>query len=178
MAETRLSRGLIQVYTGDGKGKTTAAVGLAARALGWGKKVCLIQFMKGGACYGELKILGKIRGCRTARFGRGCLLRKGTIKPIDRREAEKGLAFAGEVVAERKADVVILDEINVAVHFGLIPREEVTKLIQRCPKRIELVLIGRRCPREIMRLADYVSDIREIKHPYRKGVQGRRGIEY
>lgn len=169
---------MIHVYTGTGKGKTTAAVGLALRALGWGKKVCLIHFMKGGRASGEDRVFERIRSCRVARFGRGCLLRRETIRPIDRREAAKGLALAGAVLAGRRADVVILDEIVVAVHFGLLPAAEVEKIARSCPRRIELVLTGRRCPRSLLRLADYASDVREVKHPYQRGVKGRRGIEY
>jgi cob(I)alamin adenosyltransferase len=169
---------MIHVYTGDGKGKTTAAVGLALRALGWGKRVCLIRFLKGERISGEDKILGKIRSCRIARCGRGRLLRKETIGPIDRREAEKGLDLARAVLEGREADVVILDELAVAVHFGLLPAAEVEKLARNCPRRIELVITGRRCPPSIIRLADYASDVRELRHPYRQGTKGRRGIEY
>jgi len=169
---------MIHVYTGTGKGKTTAAAGLALRALGWGKKVCLIHFLKGGRASGEDRILERIRSCRVARFGRGCLLRRETVRPIDRREAARGLALAGSVLAGREADMVILDEIAVAVHFGLLPAAEVEKIVRSCPRRIELVLTGRRCPRSLLRLADYASEIRELRHPYRLGVAERRGIEF
>lgn len=169
---------MIHVYTGTGKGKTTAAVGLALRALGWGKKVCLIHFLKGRGVSGEDRILGRLRSCRIVRCGRGCLLKRETVRPLDRREAEKGMAEARAVVAGRRADLLILDELAVALHFGLIPTAEAEKLVRSCPKGMELVITGRRCPRSLLRLADYASDVRELDHPYQRGIKGRRGIEY
>lgn len=169
---------MIHIYTGQGKGKTTAALGLAARALGWGMRVCLIQFLKGGSESGEVKSLKRFEDCECTRFGRAELLTPENVGEIDYEEAKKGLEYARRVIKERKTDLLILDEINFVVHFGLLKLEEVKALIISCPRQIELVLTGRYCPEQLLKLADYVSDIREIKHPYRKGIAGRKGIEY
>jgi cob(I)alamin adenosyltransferase len=169
---------MIHVYTGDGKGKTTASLGLALRCLGWGKRVCLIQFLKKGDGYGELRSLRAFPGCECVQFGRGELLTPDNVSPFDSREAARGLEHARMVVREKRADLLILDEINFVLHIGLIGIEEVKDLIRNCPAEIEIVLTGRHCPGEIKDLADYVSDMREIKHPYRQGKEGRKGIEF
>ena len=169
---------MIHIYTGDGKGKTTAALGLAVRALGWGKKVRLIQFMKKGSEYGELKSLSGFKNCRIIQTGRDELLTPENLQPVDYEEAEKGLQHAREILRKKKADLLILDEINFALHIGLLKVGEVEALIQSCPPEVELVLTGRRCPQELLVLADYVSEIKEVKHPYREGIEGREGVEY
>ncbi len=169
---------MIHIYTGDGKGKTTAALGLAVRALGWGKRVRLVQFMKQGRVYGESESLKRFENFESAQFGRCELLAPENIKPVDYEEAEKGLEYAREVLREKQADLLILDEINFALHIGLLKVGEIEALIRSCPPEVELVLTGRNCPEELRELADYVSEIKEIKHPYRKGTEGREGIEY
>jgi len=166
---------MIQVYTGNGKGKTTAALGLAIRAAGAGKKVFIGQFIK-GKLYSELKTLKKIKDIRVEQFGRGCFIRRRPDKK-DIEAAQKGLEKVKKFVLG-KFDVVILDEINIAIKLGLLKTGEVLKFIRRAPKKIELILTGRNAPAEILKVADLVSEIKEIKHYYKKGLKARRGIEF
>ncbi|MCQ9207361.1 MAG: cob(I)yrinic acid a,c-diamide adenosyltransferase [Omnitrophica bacterium] len=172
----KLKKGLVQVYTGNGKGKTTAAFGLALRATGAGLKVYILQFIK-GRFYSELAAFKRIKGLKIVQSGRGCFIRK---KPNqrDRDLAEKGLLKAEANIMSGIYDVVILDEVNVALHFELLNTEDIITLIKKKPKNVELVLTGRYCPQEILKQADLVTEMREIKHPYRKGIGARRGIEY
>jgi cob(I)alamin adenosyltransferase len=166
---------MIQVYTGNGKGKTTAAIGLAIRAAGAGKKVFIGQFIKGKS-YSELKTLKRIKNIKVEQFGRGCFIRRRPdIKDIE--AAQKGLEKLKKVISE-KFDVVILDEINIALKLGLLETSEVLKFIRKTPKKIELILTGRSAPSEILKAADLISEIKEIKHYYKKGLKARRGIEY
>ena len=169
---------MIHIYTGDGKGKTTAAIGLAVRALGWGKRVQLVQFMKKGCVYGESESLKRFENFESAQFGRCELLTPENVQPADYQEAEKGLQYAKGILGEKKADLLILDEINFALQIGLLKVGEIEALIRSCPPEVELVLTGRSCPEELLVLADYVSEIEEIKHPYREGTEAREGIEY
>ncbi len=165
---------MIHVYTGDGKGKTTAALGLALRSLGWGKRVCLIQFLKAQAS-GEVEALTRFENCRVFRFGsRECLLDR-PVSREDRRAAREGLKRAEEILREKAADLLILDEINVADRPATAGDGRVRNLIEICPPAVEMVLTGRNCPAEILAVADYVSDVREITHPYRKGIAERQG---
>ena len=169
--------GKIQVYTGHGKGKTTAAFGLALRAAGAGLKVYIGQFIKGPAYYSENKALRKIKNIKVEQFGRGCFV-KGTVKKKDKELARKGLEKVRKVISQGKYQLVILDEINVALKFGLLDLDEVVKLIKTKPGGLELVLTGRYAPAKILKLADMVTEMKEVKHYYKKGVPARRGIEY
>ena len=168
---------MIHVYTGPGKGKTSAALGTALRSLGWGNRVALIRFLKNRPS-GECRALTAFDNCVIHRFGRGVLLTRDTIVPEDCRLAEEGLRRARETVKKRRADLLILDEINVALFFDLLAPEDILSLIDHTPPEIELILTGRNCPPEIIRRADYVTRFEEISHPYQRGIQGRRGIEY
>jgi len=174
----RLARGLIQVYTGDGKGKTSAAFGLALRAVGRGLKVYVIQFIKGGFDYGELYVVERLPNFKLKAFGRGKFVTDVPPTKEDVKLAREAFELAKEVVSGGEYDVVVLDEINVALHLKLIGIEEVVDLIRRKPKHVELVLTGRYVPPEIVELADLVTEMREVKHPYTKGVPPRKGIEY
>lgn len=169
---------MIQVYTGEGKGKTTAAIGQGMRALGQGHKVIMIQFMKGDETYGEIKTLKKIRNFKVIQFGLETFVEKGNPSKKDLALAQKGLKFAIETIKEKKYHMVILDEINVAVDYGLVKLSDVLLLIKDCPKQIELVLTGRYAAKELIEQADLVSEIKEIKHPYQKGFVSRKGIDY
>ncbi|MCK5592811.1 cob(I)yrinic acid a,c-diamide adenosyltransferase [Candidatus Bathyarchaeota archaeon] len=174
-----LSVGLTQVYTGDGKGKTSAALGLALRAIGWGFKVYMIQFIKGGDFrYGELLTIGQLSNFRLRAFGRGRYITENPPLNDDVNLAKEALKFARETVNSGEFDIVILDEINVALHLKLISTEEVVQLIQNKPKHVELVLTGRYAPSEVVEAADLVTEMREIKHPYAQDIRGRKGIEY
>ncbi|MGI9951831.1 cob(I)yrinic acid a,c-diamide adenosyltransferase [Moorellaceae bacterium AZ2] len=173
-----LKCGLVQVYTGDGKGKTTAAFGLALRAAGHGLKVVIVQFLK-TPDYGEHKAFVRLTPeIQVKAFGRRGFIRRQGIQPEDYELARAALSFAREVMLKREADILILDEVNVAVHFGLLPEEEVLDLLQRRPPEMEIVLTGRDAPEGIMAAADLVTEMRPIKHPYSKGIEARRGIEF
>lgn len=169
-------KGKIQVYTGKGKGKTTAALGLALRAAGAGLKVYIGQFIKGYP-YNENTILKKIKSIKIEQFGRGCFI-KGQPKKKDKELARKGLEKVRRVMRQEKYDLLILDEINIALKFELLSLDEVVKLIKTKPGGLELVLTGRYAPAEILKLADLVTEMKEVKHYYKKGVPARKGMEY
>ncbi len=173
-----LERGLIEVYTGDGKGKTTAALGLALRAAGHGFKVYIIQFMKGWPNYGELEAVKHLPGVTLRQFGRAEFVDRDNPDPEDVRMAHDALRYASDAMESGEYDIVILDEINVALDFGLIALEEVLRLLDAKPPTLELVLTGRNAHAEIIRRADLVTEMLNIKHPYAQGVAARRGIEY
>lgn len=172
-----MQRGLIQIYTGDGKGKTTAALGLALRALGAGMKIYLGQFIKKGA-FSEIKALGRFRSKVVIRqYGGGRFVR-GKPSPADIRHARKGLIDLKRALLSKKYDLVIADEINCALHNGLLRINEVKRLLAKKPAAVELILTGRNAPRPIMKMADLVTEMRKIKHPFDRGKIARRGIEY
>jgi cob(I)alamin adenosyltransferase len=169
---------MIQVYTGDGKGKTTAALGQALRAMGHGMKVCMIQFMK-GRTYGELMTCERcLPGLTIVMSGRDGFVKKGEPEEVDSRMANEGLELAREVVSGGDHDMLILDEINVAVDYGLLPLPEVLEFLGSCPREMEVVCTGRYAPAKLVELADLVSDVREVKHHYNQGIEMRKGIEY
>lgn len=168
--------GKIHIYTGEGKGKTTAAVGLAVRAAGAGFKVCFIQFVKGRPS-AELKVLKKIPSITAHRFGDKKFIYKYGGE-VDKVEAAKALALAEKVISSKKYDLVILDEVTVAQHFGLFTVKQIVDLIKNKPVDLELVVTGRKVASAILKLADYVTNMQEISHPYKKGVRARQGIEY
>ena len=167
---------MIQVYTGNGKGKTTAALGLAIRALGAGFNVYIGQFAKGRA-YSELTILKDIKNIEVEQFGRRCFIRAKPDKE-DISLACDGLQRARKVILGGKYRLVILDEINIAIKFKLISLKEVVALLKDAPKDIEIVLTGRYASLQILKLADLVSEIKEKKHYYNQGVKARKGIEF
>jgi cob(I)alamin adenosyltransferase len=174
----KLKKGYVQVYTGNGKGKTTAALGLALRAVGRRMMVCMIQFMKGGGPYGEQLSAAALAPFFTVvQTGRKGWIRKGSPTPEDIRLAREALIISREALIGSRYDLVILDEINNAVHYGLVPVEEVLALIDLKPDTVELVLTGRYAHERIIEAADLVTEMREIKHYYRKGVPAREGIE-
>jgi len=174
----RLEKGLVQVYTGNGKGKSSAAFGLALRAIGRELKVYIIQFIKGGFDYGELYIVDKLPNLTLKAFGRGKFVTEKPVKNEDIKLAEEALALAEEVVRSGEYDIVILDEINVALNLKLIKIQKVLEMIKSKPKHVELVLTGRYAPKEIVEAADLVTEMREVKHPYSKGFEARKGIEF
>jgi cob(I)alamin adenosyltransferase len=171
-----LEKGYIHVYTGPGKGKTTAALGLGLRAAGAGLKVHMIQFMKGRR-YSEIDGIEKVSNISITQFGRDEFVSKENPDKIDIDLAQKGLKHAKNVIKDAKYDLVILDEINVAVDYNLISIDEIVKLIEEKPEKLELILTGRYAHPEIIRTADYVTEMLEIKHPYQNGVLARKGID-
>ncbi len=167
---------MIQIYTGNGKGKTTAALGLALRASGAGLRVFIGQFIK-GKNYSELKALKELKNITVEQFGSGCfIIGKPGKKDIER--AREGLERIEKIIAERSYDVIILDEINIAVKLKLLAQEEVSSIMKKVSPRLELVLTGRYAHPEFIRLAHLVSEIKERKHYYKKGIRARKGIEY
>lgn len=174
----RLEKGLVQVYTGDGKGKTSAAFGSALRAVGRGLKVYVIQFIKGGFDYGELHIAEQLPNLKLTAFGRGKFITETPPSQEDLRLAREAFDFAKKIVGSGDYDIVILDEINVVLNLKMIDTDEVVKLIKGKPKHVELILTGRYAPAQIIEAADLVTEMREVKHPYAKGVPPRKGIEF
>ncbi len=168
---------MIQVYTGEGKGKTTAAFGLALRAWGRGLRVCIIQFMKSGETYGEIKAARKLKGLDLFQYGSGKWIDKERHSPEEEALAQEALRKAKEVLTSGKYDVVILDEINVATDFGLVSTKDVLDVV-RTRGNVEVVLTGRYAPKEFIEEADLVTEMRVIKHPYDSGVDARPGVEY
>jgi cob(I)alamin adenosyltransferase len=173
-----LTKGTIQVYTGEGKGKTTAALGQALRACGHGFKVLMIQFMKGSKNYGEVIISEAIPGFTLIQAGLPTFVEKGNPSEEDLRLAKEGMALASKAVDDAACDILILDEINVAVDYGLVETKEVLGLIKRKPPAMEIILTGRYAPAEFTEIADLVTEMKELKHHYMSGVQMREGIEY
>jgi len=173
-----LEQGLIQVYTGDGKGKTTAALGLALRAAGHGLQVYIIQFMKGWPDYGELAALQHQPNITLVQFGRPDFVDRDNPDPQDVRMAQEALRHGLDILSDGQYDVVILDEINVALDYGLLSLDQVLALLDARLPHVELVLTGRAAHPRIIERADLVTEMRSIKHPYAQGIHGRRGIEY
>lgn len=166
---------MIQVYTGNGKGKTTAALGLALRAAGCGLKVYIAQFLK-GRDYGELNTLKKIKNIKLEQFGAACFIKRVPQKK-DIQLAEAGLAKVKKVLLKKSFDMVILDEINIALKLGLLKTERVVRLLKEAPGDVELILTGRCAPVQILKIADLITEMKEAKHYFSRGVKARRGIE-
>ncbi|UCF97911.1 MAG: cob(I)yrinic acid a,c-diamide adenosyltransferase [Spirochaetaceae bacterium] len=172
-----MKQGFVQIYTGDGKGKTTAALGLALRAAGRGLKVFIAQFAK-GMFYGELEALKRFAPQITLQqYGRKCFIEDEPTEE-DMRLAREGWKQIQTVLQETEYDLLILDEIGIALHYSLVSLEEVTDLIRHKPETLELVLTGRKIPEQLYQQADLVTEMREIKHYYNTGVKARKGIEF
>ncbi len=172
-----LERGCVQVYTGNGKGKTTAALGLALRAVGRGLKVCMFQFIKGGGRYGEHLAAEKLAPQLTIiQTGRPGWVNTKDITE-DRRIAQEAFTQAAELLDSGEFDIFICDEINGAVGFGLIDVNQVLELIAGKPEKTELVLTGRNAHQLVIDASDLVTEMQEIKHYYKAGVPARTGIE-
>ncbi len=179
MPETR--KGLIIVHTGPGKGKTTAALGTAFRAVGQGLKVLMVQFIKGSWHYGELdaaRALGD-EHFKILPMGRG-FVKTGAEKPEpeDLRLVEQAWQFASEKIRSGEYDLVILDEINYAISYKMLDPERVVQMLKQKPEMVHVILTGRNAHPQIVELADLVTEMREVKHPYQKGILAQRGIEY
>jgi cob(I)alamin adenosyltransferase len=170
--------GLIQVYTGNGKGKTTAALGQALRACGHGMKALMIQFMKGSTNYGEVLVCDAVPGFRIIQSGLPTFVKKFNPSEEDLRLAEEGMDLARKTVEEDQVDMLVLDEINVAIDYGLVKLGDVLDLLKKRPPHMEMILTGRYAPPEILEVADLVTEMKEIKHHYAAGKAMREGIEY
>jgi cob(I)alamin adenosyltransferase len=173
-------RGLLIVYTGNGKGKTSAAMGTAFRAIGQGFKVLMIQFIKGSWHYGELDAAEMLGGAFEIRvMGRG-FVKVGAEKPDpeDVRLVEEAWKTAVGAMQSGKYDMLILDEINYAIHYGMLSIDTVLAGLAARPEQLHVICTGRNAHARILEAADLVSEIKEIKHPYQKGILAQRGIEY
>ena len=174
----KLDKGFIQVYTGNGKGKTTAAIGQAVRAAGFDLKTYIVQFMKEFP-YSELNSLKYLKEWITIeQFGGDDFVYKKQLPGEEEKsKAKKGLNSAKEKMLSGEYNLIILDEINVAIYFKLFTIEEVITFIKQKSEKIELILTGRYCPDEILKLADLVTEMKEVKHYYQEGITSRKGIE-
>lgn len=173
---------MIIVYTGNGKGKTTAALGLALRAVGWGKRVLIVQFLKKQET-GEARLLNTINlklktKIKFEQYGTKTFVNAKHLRPVDYKEAKKGLDSIKYSVLSLKYDLIIADEINAAVKFGLIKLEDVLQIMKDKPKKLDLVLTGRWARPELVEGADLATEFTEVSHPFQKGKKARKGIDY
>lgn len=170
--------GLLLIYTGNGKGKTTAALGLGLRAIGHGHRVGFLQFMKGSLDYGEVKIAPKLPGFHLVQSGRDSFVDPVHPDPEDIRLANEGLKLAEMWFREKKFDLIVLDEILVAVSYGLLEVREVCRILEARPSETDVVLTGRYAPEELIQMADTVTLMHERRHAYQRGVQAKAGMEF
>jgi len=174
-------QGLVIVYTGKGKGKTTAALGIALRAVGYKHKVCMIQFIKGSWHYGEMTSSKRLEPeFELTAVGKGFVGIMDDKSPIEdhRMIAREALSIAQQKINSKKYDIVILDEINYAVNLGLIDLDDVIDLIVKKPANLNLILTGNYATDEVINLADLVTEMREVKHPFKSGTRARKGIDF
>ena len=173
--------GLIQIYTGDGKGKTTAAIGAGIRALGHGWRVHMLQFLKGCdrfSPYGEVVVLARLPGFTVEQLGPPHFIHPGSASQEDRKAIRRGLDRARKILASGEYDLVILDEINVVLQLGLVEVDEVLALLDGKAEGTEVILTGRGAPLELIERADLVSSVKAVKHPFARGIAARPGVEY
>ena len=173
--------GLVIVYTGNGKGKTTAALGLAMRAIGYEHNVCMLQFIKGSWHYGEMDSSKKLEpNFELIAIGKGFVGILDDNSPREEHEkyAVEALRICREKINSGKYNVVILDEVNYAINLGLIDVQEIIKIIKEKPSNLDLVLTGRDVKEEIIGLADLVTEMKEIKHPFKSGIKAKKGIDF
>ena len=172
------SLGLIHIITGDGKGKTTSALGMALRAAGHGYNVLIIQFMKNGWEYGELHAVKSLKGVEIHPFGTPNYVDKTNPQSIDFSEAEKALTHFKDELNNPHWNIIVLDEINVALDFKLISEKDIIDLLRIKPKNLEIILTGRDAPTSLIEFADYYTEIQSIKHPFQKKILARKGVEF
>ncbi len=172
-----MNRGLVIVNTGSGKGKTTAALGAALRAAGTGMQVCIIQFLKGSWKYGELESLKKIPEIEIHQMGTGFTWEKENLDE-DRKLARAAWEKCREAVLSGRYGMVIFDEINYVLGYGLLDEDEVIEFLRQRPEGVHLILTGRNAPERVQEIADMVTEMREVKHHFKKGVKAQKGIEF
>jgi cob(I)alamin adenosyltransferase len=172
------SKGLVLIFTGNGKGKTSASMGVALRALGHGERVHIVYFMKGARPDGEQLAIAKLPNVAFSRFGLQRFVDPNNITPEDKEEAKKSLAAAREAVLSGNYNLVILDEINIAAAWKLVEVEAVIELIDNKPADVDVILTGRHADQKLIERADLVTEMKEIKHPYAGGTSARQGIDY
>ena len=169
---------MLIVFTGNGKGKTTAAIGAVIRALGHGLRVYIVSFMKGDYPYGERSILSQLPNVTMESFGSEEFIDPENVKSEAKEQAKRALAAAREAMLSGSYDVIVLDEVNLAAAWNLVELEEVLKFIEAKPQGVELILTGREADSRLVKSADLVTEMLKIKHPYDEGVVAREGIEY
>lgn len=174
----RKHKGLIQVFTGNGKGKTTAALGTILRAVGHGKRVYIVFFMKGDYPYGERSSLALLPNVEVASFGSREFCNPEQKKPEEIEQARQALEAVRNAMLSGKYDIVVIDEVGVALAFRLIELEDVLSLLRQKPPELELILTGRYADRRLIEMADLVTEMVKIKHPFDRGIKARMGIEY
>ena len=170
--------GLVEIFTGNGKGKTSAALGVVLRAVGHGLRVHIVYFMKGDYPYGEQACLSQLPNTSFSRYGQLDFVDPTNIKPEEKEQAKQALEAAAEATHSRRYDLVVLDEVNVAVAWKLLDLNSVVRLIKQKPNEVELILTGRYADLKLIEIADLVTEMVEVKHPYKDGVQSRKGIDY
>jgi cob(I)alamin adenosyltransferase len=173
--------GLTIVYTGKGKGKTTAALGIALRATGYKKKICMIQFIKGSWHYGEMESSKRLEPeFEMVAIGKGFvgIIDDKSPKEDHQEIAKEAIRISNEKIQSGKYDIVILDEINYAVNLNLISLDDVLDLIKSKPENVDLVLTGNYAKEEVIEAADLVTEMKEIKHPFQKGIKAKKGIDF
>jgi len=178
MTDKPFTKGLVEIFTGSGKGKTSAALGVILRALGHGLRVHIIFFMKGNFPYGERNMLPQLPNVSFQSFGHEHFVDPQNVKVEEREQASEALQAARAAIDSGKFDLVVLDEVNVAVAWKLIEVEDLLKLIDEKPQNVELILTGRHADQRLIERADLVTEMVEVKHPYQKGIKSRKGIEY
>lgn len=172
------STGLVEIFTGNGKGKTSAALGVVLRALGHGLRVHIIYFMKGEYPYGERNTLALLPGVTFQSFGFSEFCDPANVTELEKEQARQGLEAARKAIVSGEYDLVVLDEVNIAAAWKLVDIDDVIRLIEEKPEKVDLILTGRHADQRLIEMADLVTDMVEIKHPFSKGIKARRGIDY
>jgi cob(I)alamin adenosyltransferase len=173
-----IARGMVEVFTGEGKGKTSAALGMILRALGHGLRIHIVFFMKGSFPYGEQKTLSQLPNVTFKKFGFETFCDPANIKLEEKEQAQDALLASREAMLSGDYDMVILDEVNVATGWKLIDISQVVQLIKDRPENVELILTGRHADPRIIELADVVTNMAKVKHPYDRGILSRKGLDY
>ena len=171
------TQGRIIIHTGDGKGKTTAALGTVFRALGHGQKVCVIQFIKGQGKYGERILADKLENLDWHICGKGFVFKKENVEE-DRKIAEEGFRLAAEIIASDRYDLVVLDELTYLPALDFLAAEKIVETLRAKPERLNIIVTGRKAPPELVEIADTVSEVGVVKHAYQQGIKAQKGIEF
>jgi cob(I)alamin adenosyltransferase len=170
---------MVTIFTGDGKGKTTAAIGIVVRAAGHGFRAFIVCFLKGkDYTHGENAILSKLPNVTLASFGQAGWVNRENINPEHKKQAGLALTAAKEAIRSGKYDIIVLDEINIAIDLGLVDLDDIIKLIKDRPKKVEIILTGRYANPKLIQMADLVTEMQNTKHPFKRGITARRGIDY
>ncbi len=171
-------KGLLMIFTGNGKGKTTAAIGLSVRAAGHGMRTCFIQFIKGSWHYGEMDALKRLSDLIDLEvMGRGFTWKSDDLEK-DKKEAKNAWEHAKKVILSCDYDIVVLDEFTYAINYSMVDLEDVVETLKKRPQRLHVVVTGRDAPDELIQIADLVTEMKEVKHPFKAGIKAQKGIEF